>query len=115
VSPAQRIAGFTIGGVGLAGLGAGIGLGVLALSKKNASNADGHCNTADVCDATGHQLRVEAIQAATASTGLFIGGGAALALGVVLVATAPSKPKAESAPSARLTFGPLRASIDGRF
>jgi hypothetical protein len=115
VSSARKIAGFAVGGVGVAALGAGIGLGVQAIVKKNASNAGGHCNAADVCDETGHQLRVDAVHAATGSTVLFALSGAALVTGIVLVATAPSsKPKDDGA-SAALSVGPFGFSIRGRF
>jgi hypothetical protein len=89
-SPARRIAGFAVGGAGVVSLGVGIGLGALALSKKSASNQAGFCNASDVCTAAGQQLRLGGIQAANASTALFVIGGAALGTGIVLLATAPT-------------------------
>lgn len=110
-SSGQRVAGFVVGGVGVVSLGFGFGFGASAISKKNASNADGHCNAQDVCDMVGHQLRVDAVQAATASTVLVVVGGAALVGGVVLLATAPSSKRAPVG----LSLGPLGVSIGGRF
>jgi hypothetical protein len=117
VSPTQRNAGFAVGGIGIAALAVGAGLGGLALSKKNASNANGNCNSADMCTPTGLQLRSDGIHAASGSTALFAIGGVALVVGVVLVATAPSsnKPTSDNAPTARLSLRPLGLSIDGRF
>jgi hypothetical protein len=116
VSSGQRIAGFVVGGVGVVSLGVGFGFGALAISKKNASNTGGHCNADDVCDMVGHQLRVDAVQAATVSTVLVAVGGAALVAGVVVLATAPSsKSKAQAPPSAFLSLGPLGASLHGHF
>ena len=112
MSPALRIAGFAIGGAGVVSLGAGIGLGAIALSKKNASNGPGNCNAADVCTAPGQKLRLDAIQAATASTALFVVGGAALVTGVVLLATAPSS---KPVPAAEVALSPFGATLRGRF
>ncbi len=116
VSPAQRNAGFAVGAVGVVGLGVGIGFGVMAISRKNASNAPGFCDANDVCTMAGQQLRIDGVHAATASTALIVVGGAALGTGIVLIATAPSPgPKRDLAPSAHLSLGPLGASLTTRF
>lgn len=86
----RRVVGFVGVGLGAAGLVVGSIMGGLAISKNNASN-DGHCDAQSYCDLVGRQLRWDAQSYANASTGLFIAGGAILATGIVLVATAPSK------------------------
>jgi hypothetical protein len=112
VSHALRNAGFVVGGAGIVSLGAGLGLGGLALSKKNASNAPGNCGAGDVCTAQGQALRTGAIQAATVSTALVIVGGAATVTGVVLLAISP---KADDKQAPEVSVGPLGASLRFRF
>lgn len=86
---AQRIAGIAVGGLGLAGLGVGAFFGARAIAKKDASDADDHCNSADRCDDVGLALRAEGLTAARISTALVIAGGVAVAGGVTLFVTAP--------------------------
>ena len=105
----RRVAGFVVGGVGVVGLGVGAALGGLALSKKSASNADGHCDAADHCDGAGLALRSQGLTAATGSTVGFVVGGAALVTGIVLVATAPS------AKEPAVALGPGGASLSWRW
>lgn len=84
----QRIAGFVIGGVGVAGLVVGVVGGALALSKT--SDVDAHCGADRVCDSEEAKANAEAAQGeALLSTVGFIAGGALLAAGVVIVLTAP--------------------------
>lgn len=83
----QRTIGWIVGAAGLAGLGVGAGFGIDSLSKRN--DADGHC-IGDLCDATGVQLRDDAIRSGNVATIATIAGGAALLGGIVLVVTAPS-------------------------
>lgn len=90
-SSAQRVAGFVVGGVGLVGLGVGAAFGGVALSKKSRSNADGHCDPSDACDATGLALRKQGLAAATGATMGFVAGGLATGTGIVLLATAPAR------------------------
>jgi hypothetical protein len=94
--PTQKLVGIVVGAAGVVGLGVGAGAGLLAISKNNDSNANGHCiaNTPN-CDATGAGLRDSAKNAATMSTAAFIIGAVAVAAGVVLYVTAPS-PRAAS-------------------
>ena len=78
-------AGLAAGGIGLAGLAAGGGLGALAIAKQNESNK-GPCDLArDVCTREGLALRADALTAAAGSTIAFVAGGVMLAAGVVLV------------------------------
>src|SRR6185369_8069767 len=90
---AQRIAGIAVGGAGIAGVIVGAVFGAQAIAKKNASNEGGQCDAKDLCDATGSGLRQDGLRAATISTIAMIAGGVAVAGGVVLVVTAPSKPR----------------------
>jgi hypothetical protein len=109
--PARRIAGFVIGGAGLVGVAVGAAFGVRALDKKSDSNAGGHCDAQDTCDAQGLALRSDALSAATASTVGFIVGGVALGTGIVLIATAPSARPAVP----RAAVGPGGASLAWRW
>jgi hypothetical protein len=88
---AQKIAGFSVGGVGIVGVGLGIFFGVEAISK----NGDAHCSAQNVCG--DGQSRVDAIHAGNASTVAFIAGGVLLAGGVTLVLLAPRSSSASSA------------------
>ncbi|EYF05000.1 Hypothetical protein CAP_3590 [Chondromyces apiculatus DSM 436] len=70
------------------------------MGSQSESN-DGHCDDANRCDPTGRQLREDASGAGDVSTVLFIVGGAVLAGGVVLFATAPSPTKTSDEKSAQ--------------
>jgi hypothetical protein len=106
---AQRIAGASAAGLGVAGVVVGSIFGALTLQKASASKSNGHCD-ADLksCDAMGLQLQQDAHTTAHVSTAGLAVGGAALAAGVILFATAPS---ASGAPApktgARVTIGPM--------
>lgn len=107
----QRLAGFVVGGVGVAGIGVGAALGALALSKQSDSN-QGHCRpTSDRCDPTGLALRQDGLLAATGSTVGFIAGGLALTTGIVLLSTAPTA----AAPAPSVALGPRGASLSWRW
>lgn len=84
----QRTVALVVGGAGIVGLGIGAAFGVVAKSKLDQSN-DGHCHGANLCDATGVQLRSDSLTAALVSTVAFSVGVAAVAGGVVLWLTAP--------------------------
>ncbi|MBW2526191.1 MAG: tetratricopeptide repeat protein [Deltaproteobacteria bacterium] len=86
VSP-QLVAGIVVGGLGLVGLGVGAGFGAMAKSKHDDSEA--YCDPTG-CDPAGLELIDDAQVAGNVSTGLFIGGAALLAGGIVLIVTAPS-------------------------
>jgi serine/threonine-protein kinase len=85
----RRTLGLALGGVGLVGVAVGSFFGWKTIEKKNASNADGHCNASNVCDRVGTELRNEGKSAATLAT-VFMGiGAASLVGGAVLFLTAP--------------------------
>ncbi|MCH9686475.1 MAG: hypothetical protein K0V04_33890 [Deltaproteobacteria bacterium] len=83
----QWIAGFSVGGAGLAVLAAGGGFGIAAIGKQDRARAS--CPAADACFPRGAELLTEARRSGTASTVLLAVGGALLATGIVLLATAP--------------------------
>jgi hypothetical protein len=114
---ARRIAGVTVGLGGVVGLAVGSVFGVLAISKKNDSNANEHCDASDACDSIGKSLRADSIHAGNVSTGLFVAGGVLVAGGIVLMVTAPSGGKGPDAgrPAAALAFGPGSLSLRGRW
>ena len=85
----QRPVGMAAMGVGLLGIGVGAVLGGMALGKFGESN-DGHCDDQDRCDATGLDLRDQAVGLGNGSTVAFVVGGVLAAGGVVLWVTAPS-------------------------
>jgi hypothetical protein len=101
----QRLLGWIVGGVGVAGLGAGAFFAVMAKSKYSDSLAN--CTTADknLCTQTGVDQRDDARSAGDIAT-IALGAGAALAVGgVVLVLTAPSQ-RAEAPRVASLQIAP---------
>lgn len=107
----QRIVGLSLGVVGLGGIIGGAVFGNRAIEKRDASEAGGHC-VANRCDDIGLPLRQESYDAGNASTGLFIGGGVALAAGVALFLTAPKR----IAPvQATVVVGPSSLHCIGRF
>jgi hypothetical protein len=113
-SPAPRIAGFVVGGAGIVGVALSAVFGAQAISKKNESNENGHCDSSDACDPTGRMLRSEGIKAATASTVSIVLGGLALGTGIVLLATAPrGEPLPAAVPS--VAIGPGAASLAWRW
>ncbi len=83
----QRVVGVALVGVGIAGAAVGSYFGLQVSSKRDESAP--HCNGND-CNATGFDLRKDALTAATISDVAFIAGAAALVGGVVLYLTAPS-------------------------
>jgi hypothetical protein len=106
--PAQRTAAIVVGAVGIAGVGVGTFFGVNALGAK--SDASAHCPTTVTCDAEGFARGKDAHAAATASTILFLVGGAAVGVGAVLWLTAPS---AAPGPTVGLRVGPGTAAVEG--
>ena len=84
----QRPLGFVLGGAGVVALGVGAYFGLRAIDK-NGELEDG-CKT-ERCSASLRPLQNSANTAATASTVLFIGGGALVATGAILLWTAPSE------------------------
>jgi hypothetical protein len=113
----QRYAGLGVGLGGVVGLVVGAVFGMQAITKKNDSNADGHCDASDACDAIGKALRADGIRSGNISTGLFVAGGVMVAGGVVLMVTAPpgGKAPASTRPSAGLAIGPGSLALTGRW
>jgi hypothetical protein len=101
---AQRTAALVAGGVGAVGLGVGAVFGLMAKSKNDDARTPERCPTETRCHPDGKLLLEDASSAATVSTIAFAAGGAALAAGVVLFVTAPSK-RAPAATSLRLLPG----------
>lgn len=93
----RRTIAVVVGGIGLASLGVSGFFGWQTLSKKNASNADGHCNASNVCDDTGVSLRRDAQSSATISTVFFGIGAAAISGAAVLYLTAPTNHASQNA------------------
>ena len=115
---ALRISGVAIGSAGVVSAIVGAIFGGVAISKKNASNANGHCTAADYCDPTGLALRADGLTAGTVSTATLIAGGIAVAGGLTLALTAPSA--ARTSPSVTegrvgLMVGMGSVRIEGRW
>jgi PEGA domain len=109
-SSSRRVAGFIIGGFGVAALGVGGLMGAAAIGKhatlvKECPN--GRCTTAKAGDDLTSYHNVGLL-----STVGFIGGGVLLASGVVLVLTAP---KSAPPPDAAIAIGPNGIACFGRF
>ncbi|MFN7147576.1 MAG: tetratricopeptide repeat protein [Myxococcota bacterium] len=93
----RRIAGAAVGGVGIAG--AIVGAITCGLTLAKASSAKSHCKVSGettACDPTGLSLRSDARTLANVSNVALVAGGAALAAGVIVFATAPSTSKPAS-------------------
>jgi hypothetical protein len=105
----RRVAAYVTGGVGVAGIVVGAVMGSMARSKWNEAQMQ-HCRTSTLCDAEGVDLVSGAQTGATVATIGFIAGGALLATGVVLFATAlPKRP----ATTGRLVLSPMLAPTQG--
>jgi hypothetical protein len=85
----QSPVGWAVMGVGVAGVGAGLVFGALAIARNDASKADGQCSPDNKCHLPGFILRNEARTFGDASTVAFIAGGVLLTGGVALLLTAP--------------------------
>ena len=114
-----RIAGFVVGGVGLAFLGAALGTG-LALPGKQ-STVDQHCGAAaglpaNHCDATGFDAAQSGKTLSAANTATWVIGGLAVATGVTLVVVGfVGKDKPAAPVQVGLSAGLASAAIRGRF
>ncbi len=87
VRPWQKPLAITVGGLGVAGLVAGVGLGG-AIGKLDESNRNRRLD--DHCNRTGFDARNEARVLGDASTVAFVAGAAFLGAGIVLMTTAPA-------------------------
>lgn len=112
----QRTIGWVTLGAGVAGLAAGGYFGLRSLDKRNTSRDN--CN-GDLCNATGVELRDDAIRAGNNATIAGIAGGAAVVGGLVLVLTAPKDSRRGALPGAtrigrleaRPEVGPFGAGV----
>jgi exonuclease VII small subunit len=103
----QRVAGFVLGGVGLAAIVMGAVTGGLVLERK--STVEDHCAD-DVCDdQAGVDAASEGRALAIASTVGFVAGAALVAVGVVLVVTA------DDGEDTAVAIGPGSLHVAGRF
>jgi hypothetical protein len=98
-SNTQRVVGYVIGGVGVAGLAVGGVFAYLAYDK-NQQSMD-HCRKgeASACTPEGVSLREDAQSAGTIATAATIAGGALLATGVTLLISAPSSKETAARPT----------------
>ena len=80
----KRVAAISLASIGVVAIGTGTYFGLRAGSTYDRSNADGHCTTANVCDATGKTLRSDAKGQALVSTIGFAAGAAGIGAGVLL-------------------------------
>jgi hypothetical protein len=90
-SNTQRVVGYVVGGVGVAGL-AVAGVFAFRAYDKNQQSLD-QCRKGDpsACTEQGALLRKDAQSAGTIATAATIAGGALLATGITLVLSAPSR------------------------
>jgi serine/threonine-protein kinase len=114
-----KIAGLVVGAVGLAVIGVGTTMGLVANGNYQAtSSAPDNCTTAGCPTQAGANDRNSAKTLADLSTGVFIGGSIALVGGLVLFLVLPKPAKTTAA---RLTVTPLfdaqggGAMLSGRF
>lgn len=89
----QKPIGWTAVTVGAVGIGTGLILGGIALSKNAKSKENNHCDTMNRCDEIGLLLREEAMGLGNGSTISLIVGMTFLASGGVFLLTAPSEVK----------------------
>jgi len=98
----QTIAGFVVGGVGVAALGVGIGVGLAA--KGNYDEAAQNC-AGPVCASADVEAADDARAMGTAATVVFCIGAAAVAGGLVLWLTAPSGQSEQEPEASEISFG----------
>lgn len=104
----QRTLGLFVGGIGIAGVGAGATFGLIARAQNDAAVAH-HCGSDNLCDSQGVTLTNQARTSAIASTISFGVGGAALVTGAVLFFTAPKS----SSPRVGLGVSPMFSTQGG--
>ncbi len=108
----RRIIGYTLGAVGIVGLGVGGVTGLMAMGANN--DAKKLCPSSPCADKAGVDDNDKAKSLGTVSTIGFIAGGVLLAGGVVLVLTAPSSQEKKTAVSdvkVSPTFGPTYSGL----
>lgn len=95
-SKGQRIAAYVAGGVGVAAIAVGAISGAYTWSQK--STIETEC-LGRICNLQGQEAKDTASTFGTVSTVTFAVGGVALALGIIVYVTAPSKSKLSAIPS----------------
>jgi hypothetical protein len=90
----QRLAGWIVGGAGVAAMGVGI---AVALVAKSSYDGAPDCSGTTCTSSTGLNKSNSAIGSGNAATGVFVVGALATTAGVVLWLTAPKAPSTEAA------------------
>jgi len=103
----QRVAGVTVGALGVVMLAIATGLGVAAIQDNNASKAQCLPNAPNMCLPAGADLRLSAGRAADASTALVIVGGVSTAVGLIVLLTTPSSRATTTGSLRRLELAPM--------
>ncbi len=107
--PNRSMIGWTLSGIGAAGLGLGLGFGLASMSARDESAS--HC-AGDFCDRTGVALRADAIDRGNMATFTTLAGAAALAGGLVVLLTTKTR-SAEEKPIEGLRASPSVAQGGG--
>ncbi len=114
----QRVAGYVVGGFGLASLAVGAVMGGLAIERKGAS-LDFCPNDDNQCFDEGVSIRQDALTYAHVSTATLVVGGALSVAGLVVLLTAPDGETKEEGVEARLSpmLAPTAGGmwLEGRF
>ena len=113
--PEQRIAGFVVLGVGLAGVTAFAVLESVALAKRSEADGGGNCVDRDgkaLCSPQGYDLLEEAGTLAEVGQWVGLGGLAVVGVGITLVLTAPAgEPEADDATAVVPWVSPYGAGL----
>lgn len=114
----QRVVGYVVGGVGVAGLAVGGVFGFLAYDKNKKSLDECRKGDATACTPRGVELREDAQSAGTIATVASIAGGALVLTGVTLLLSAPSQKEgalAVARPKTLATLYPGGVLLQGEF
>jgi hypothetical protein len=103
---AKRVAGFVVGGVGVAGIGVGAVFGALTLSSASKARNDPTLCPGNLCTPKGREVVDAAGTKGLVSTVALGAGAAALTAGVILVAVSSGPRKAPAGSASRLTIHP---------
>jgi hypothetical protein len=119
-SSTQRIAGLVIGSFGIAGVGAGVVLGIMTVSKSSSADASAACQNPSNNDliAACNTLRADARGLQTGAIVAAVAGGVVLGTGIVLFVTSPNaKPQKSGAawPALSLIARPAGVLLAARF
>jgi hypothetical protein len=111
----RKVSAIGLFGVGAAGVVAGVVFGLQAKSKMDDSNASGHCQPDNHCDAAGLTERGQALDEATLATIGILGGFAGMIGGAALYLTAPDEHGASIALVPRPQSGGAGVEIRARW